>query len=633
MKTKVKNIIFLLTALMILLMPCSSFAAKSEPEKEGDFDIEIVSTETDENGYTTAVFSIKNNGKDFSGYARLCMFENYGDAFAVEKLTSISAGESINLSLTFTHPLDFDPVRGVTRFEMRDGSGKRVGYQILQYKDAGMGNVMGILADDTTGLHPLTLNVYLSSLSNYENVSITTEVVKNVTDTDELLGYRYLLIDGYDTESLDKKTIEGIENWVRSGGILLIGTGDTVNTFTGFDKDFIDMDYSTDNNGKPYFFKQSSHQFAMDYYDTVDVTTLLPGDTYSTYVNNCIKSEGNGFIIVADCSLNDPNVSTQDAIEELLNQIGSVYNASGSYSIEMHQDTIEEIFGMMQGKGGINTAILKAIIVLYVVLVGPILYLFLKAMNKREYIWLAVPAVAVFFTVIVFLASRGFAVRHKQFKNISVSAADGSGITDNLFMGFDSGSGGWKVELSEDIKAAGAYSISANGSGSNKREPDFITTYSTNGISNYYNPGGSFEGVMFRGWSENTASGGIEADVSYSGGKMSGTVKNNTGKNFDYVLVVTDNKYTVIEMDSSGTAKVDDYGDEYNSFDEVHFKAQEMYRKKKYKEAGYYAALAFAASEMTSYDSFVIGIGKDSKNLIKGIIDEEDYCCYYSEIK
>lgn len=74
-----------------------------------------------------------------------------------------------------------------------------------------------------------------------------------------------------------------------------------------------------------------------------------------------------------------------------------------------------------------------AILLLYVVLVGPILYLILKVVKKREKIWIAIPTVVLVFTGIIFLTGLIYRVNKPLVNTFSVITLEEGHKTERIY--------------------------------------------------------------------------------------------------------------------------------------------------------------------------------------------------------
>ena len=70
---------------------------------------------------------------------------------------------------------------------------------------------------------------------------------------------------------------------------------------------------------------------------------------------------------------------------------------------------------------------------------------------------------------------------------------------------------------------------------------------SLQGVSISYKPRSTFSEVYFKGESHNNTSGGMTLDAEYDMSYITAKLTNNTGVRFDYLLIVSDGYYKVID--------------------------------------------------------------------------------------
>lgn len=90
----------------------------------------------------------------------------------------------------------------------------------------------------------------------------------------------------------------------------------------------------------------------------------------------------------------------------------------------------ENAFGVIDH---LNTALdfswLKVLIVVYVIVVGPVLYLLLCKMKKRDWYWLGVPALGIIFIGVVFIGGRNLKLHETRVYSVTAQQADGKSTT------------------------------------------------------------------------------------------------------------------------------------------------------------------------------------------------------------
>ena len=327
-----------------------------------------------------------------------------------------------------------------------------------------------------------------------------------------------------------------------------------------------------------------------------------------------VRSTGLGCIIVAPLMLSDLSKYPDDAYKYAnllytasMDYSGSINSAGNNVNISSY--TLKEILGYMEKPANTGKAFMIFLMTIYVVLVGPVLYLILKAVKQREKIWLCIPALSLIFVGLIFLFS--LSVRMNGLSMRSVSMHDMKrGVEDAYIMGYQPTHKEWSVKIPEDYRYALGFASDYDSFLGDKNVKGAVK--SGNPMTLTYYPSSSFETGNFRLIRPSEYDGSIDIDM--------GMVTNNTGADFEYMLVVTDGRYQILENVKNGdTVAVNlSLNTSYSMIDLI---AGTPYKNKDYKKAGAYAALCltYEAIQDSSSDIIVIGVRKQD-----GITDQKE---------
>lgn len=174
--------------------------------------------------YAPAVAEITNEGKNFTGYFRILVPNTSGGQTMFQKAVSVAAGETKRVSMVF-QVINYET--SLTAL-ICDEDGDPLGKKTINSLNYNTQNLIGILSEETQGLG------YLSN-SNMNPVFISDCNITSDAKSIDLLDV--LLINDYDTQKLSDGQVSAIEEWVRQGGTLVIGTGTqaekTLQVFSG----------------------------------------------------------------------------------------------------------------------------------------------------------------------------------------------------------------------------------------------------------------------------------------------------------------------------------------------------------------------------------------------------------------
>ena len=513
--------------------------------------------------------TIENMGEDWEGMARLTLRDSYGSIDNCSYDTALSLPQGSKKQFTVRIPKNsMSRTDGIVLIELFDNKSKKTTEKsfnrLLQGGTDAL--VMGILSDKYSSL------TFMDMGGNEVYYGSRTYPVKLMElNQDSLIGtlsaLNFLVIDNYNTSVLSDDAVKEIEKWTDDGGILLIGTGsfaqDTLHAF-----DYLDIDCVT-------VYPPGDSPKMDDAY--VDIAKLHMADllqksddfriAYGTLARICPQGDGAvgivpyaltelGSLDVKDYSDEELDAEASDSgVEEflssLLNDLGN--SASGS-NINQKQSyynfypgsnsdyifhSLFELFG--NGSARLHFGRLKIIVMIYVVFVGPVLYLILRLAKKRDYYWWTVPVSAVVGILLVYWAGRGFEVVSTRVYSVTVENLSDEGEVISYLHCYDANHSEWDLALAEGYQYAGLARDNYYGI---DNPYYYHTRQEGDRLSFGADPNTSFEDCFFQaGGVMQAGSGSIVGDVSYKNTwDIMGTVANNTNQDFAYFAVIADDK-------------------------------------------------------------------------------------------
>ena len=309
---------------------------------------------------------------------------------------------------------------------------------------------------------------------------------------------------------------------------------------------------------------------------------------------------------------------------------------SHSYS-NLDKYDIERLQGYMEGRSGGISGLLSLLIVLYVALVGPIIYLILKAMKKRELMWIVIPGITLAFLLIMFLIGLSTGSKKDSVKSIEVHNAVKKETSAYIF-GYSASPKKWSIKTKENYETGRAIMDGFYNIETRKFKGEIEEGISNMTLSFY--PREAFESVCFELKKECTENGRIDIKGSMND-PNSVVVTNNTGYDLDYVYVGTYFGYEVLEDVKSGdtrtitldyTGASSSHGSQvYNTSLVENEYIRPAYNKNDIKEASELAAVALGleASLENSEEAVVFGITTDKPKTDKDNVSYKGfYNCY-----
>lgn len=397
-----------------------------------------------------------------------------------------------------------------------------------------------------------------------QNDSVSARKLKMQTDMfpDSLQGLEvvhYMLIDDYDTSRLSVDQMEALQEWVLEGGTLILSLGkDADRVLGGFDSKFISYELNgiSSKNVTIWSDKGSSTEYKKAAVADISV--------YGAQVNDAIGGvsildTGYGRILVVPYSLGSKPVAGGNSELQLMEMIlkagytdkinslvqGSYYDNSASYGIINAINTNK--------KKMVSPCILIVILVAYLILCGPVTYVVLRKLHRREWMWIAVPAWALVGTIAIYIVSTKYRVTRPL--ELTFESAD---ISDDIMR--------QNVYTYIIGSKADSYSVDVNSEYDNVQVMDEYygdSTYSQSmniercasddGITMKFDTHIPFGGISLQASSVTTNDiGRFESSLKLYTDGIEGSVKNNTAYDMRDVVVMTDGYYYCLDSLPAG---------------------------------------------------------------------------------
>jgi len=518
--------------------------------KDDAFVVEAQLLPSDEPVYCVQL-TVENAGGDWEGIVRLLIDTSYGLTGSCVYDTALSLPQGSTKQFEVKLPRDsVDRTDGFVTVRLLDEKGnmsaERKYAKLLQ--DSATAIPMGILSDSYASL------TYLDMGGDELNFGDRSRPVKLVQITQENLmtsldSVFFLAIDNYDTGTLTDEETECIERWVDNGGVLLVGTGENAEKTLG-GLDFLDIQYEVTNDiaGNTFGWERFLDVSQLTFVILKDVGNHFGGDEFGFE-----SSWGAGAVSVLPCALtelgglgtdayNEDNDATQEyVVGMILYDAGC--NSELSYRLEdQMQDTsynLQRIFSSL-GKGSSHLKLggLKAIVILYVIFVGPVLYLILRALKKRDFYWIAVPVSTLVGISLIYWAGRGFEIVDTNVYSVTIENLAKGGNAVTYLRCYDAGHKEWSLQMTEGYTYAGPLMVRYN---YEDTENSYYHRIQKAGdrLSVGIKPTVGFEDAYFVAGTKKEAASGV---ISWDGDK---TITNDTQWDFPYLAVVMEDSLRI----------------------------------------------------------------------------------------
>lgn len=407
--------------------------------------------------YIPVTVQINNLEQDFNGEVevRVTSDSNGGyDAYCKE----VSASKGENISVTI--PVKF--LEGNNTGTVCIIENGKVLYEEKLLISSGRisdGNAFtGLLSDDPTALGYLGNITYFDS--NYSN----TGKMNCVNLTEDMLDENGLNIDGldvivinnYNMANLNDNQYKSLNNWVNSGGTLLIGAGGNESkTINNINKSFLNI---TSNGTKEQNVKTGSENLNLILSQiSLNDSVVTVNSNENELVYSLDRGAGKILITAFDLGL-EPFISSNDAVIMLQDMLKDTFdkiyegNYQGGYYSASYE--VSNLLGNIPVDNTVSTLTLGIVLGVYAILVGIVIYLILKKMEKRDLIWGLIPITAIVFTVMIYFLGSKTKIKDVIVNSTNIISVDEGGKGQiNSYIGIASkNKGNIKIEKEEDLK-------------------------------------------------------------------------------------------------------------------------------------------------------------------------------------
>lgn len=646
----------LLAAIVLGGMFCGDSAMMVRADQMGAFSIEAELLPSDNETYDVRL-TVENNGGDWEGTVRLMADEDYRKPSAYD--TALSLPQGSRKQFVARIPVSsIDSTNGTIIVTLLDSRDEVTAQKEFTRFLAGQleSLSMGILSDaypDLTYLDMGGMEIYFYN----DFYPIRLVELQQGSLADELDGLTFLVIDEYNTGILTDEELAAIERWNQDGGVLVIGTGayaeDTLRGFGGgylgvaaaqlhAPKDMSEAGTSDYNAGGDW------PQLTMAQLEGVDSAD----SSYQTL--GYAESMGDGSVCVLPYSLTELgemgdywNSQQEYFVQEFLENACDYANARYSYSSSYndYKSYIRRMLGVMGNSNSIlNFGVLKGIVIVYVIFVGPVLYLILRLLKRRELYWIAVPVTALLGIGLIFFAGRDFEVVSTKVYSVAVKELSGSQNGRTYLYCYDAGRKEWDLRMAEGFAYVGPLSNTSYYSGREDESYYYHIKKEGEVYSLGIKPGTNFEDSYF--YLNGTVDGhvvegsllGENLTVDWNG--VSGTIVNNTNQDMDYFAVICNESLYVFENLPAGETRRLKAGDTLFDMTDYYYGSYVYeFLQKIYGDGDYEKVSALSALGVGIFDSIpqadkdqviIMGVVENWDEAVNDDCSEMSYGCFYS---
>ena len=521
--------------------------------------------------------TVKNKGADFSGDMAINAFNSYQAASALVVPIDIAAGEEKTFTLYMDNLADYG-YSDDDLFAFYEGNiekGKKVAYKGTKRLQANFAEANAIFIYTLTDKSDrLSAYLRLSQFVPSNNVDIfNLNQLKDYTVPEVAQGFamaNIIAVDEIAIADLSQKQQEALLKWVQDGGTLLLGGSEQINTTAGIFKDDLPLtlsqqmtSVSADSLSKLSgggIFTQ-----AISVYTATENAGSVPVLKDNNHILAAKKKVGSGEIVQTTFSLGDQPLASMDGYAALtakmldiqtMSQQTAMQGQSTMDQLSYELGSINELFPSFE----VSVSYMLIVIILYILVIGPILYFVLKKMDKREHAWWVIPAISVVLSIVLFIFGAKDRIVQPQvqqsafFKVNEDSSVNGYYVESIL----TNRSGDFIVNADKDTTAlAFRNNYNLTGTMGSLHESSYIKEHA-NGSSLTLRDLSYWSVQSFGGKTAAQNIGKMDVDITLKDEKLSGTVKNNFPFALKDVTVISGTKEVKLgDIEPNATLTVD----------------------------------------------------------------------------
>lgn len=398
---------------------------------------------------------IENNGTSaFTGDMVIDTQQSYESGIGEVFPMDIPAGETKTVTFINQKMFDFNMhgmnAKSIFFYEGGWKKGKEIDHKGTQQITVAMYH------DDTKIITAFTDNIDRLSalkgmrLTNYPSTQmIDASKIAALKLPEEAAGWGptdMIIVDEYPIADMSAAEQQAILNWVRSGGILIFGGSDHLEAESGIFAEHLPLTLNGNTVIGPEVFNQWTSREDFDQEITIAAATLNPDSkalfSKGTDILAASKPLGKGLILQTAFSVGDEPFSkmhgTQAVWKNLLDTASQSVVAGGM--MPYYNDPMESLRWTIGNSNElfpsfkVSAPLLFGVIIFYIIIIIPVLYIVLKRKDKREHAWWIIPAISVVVSVFIFAYGARDRIGQAQLQQTSIFDVEQDGRLTGYFV-------------------------------------------------------------------------------------------------------------------------------------------------------------------------------------------------------
>ncbi|MDM5246693.1 MULTISPECIES: hypothetical protein [unclassified Lysinibacillus] len=575
-KTNITALILLFMLVISFILPIDQAKASATLEVQAKVGI---SGKAKYQSVVPLQVTVKNNGADFSGDMAINASRSFEVASALVLPIDIAAGEEKTFNLYIDGLADYN-YSNADVFAFYEGSiekGKKVAYKGTKQLQANFLDPSSVfiytLTDKSDRLSAFLRLAQSAPQSNVEVFNLNQ--IKDYTLPEDAQGYamaNVIAIDEMAVADLSQKQQESLLKWVQDGGTLLFGAADQVNATAGIFKDYLPLALSqqTTSVSADSLSKLSGGGIftqPISVYTATENQGSIPVLTDNKTILASKKKVGSGEIIQTTFSLGDQPLASMDGYAALISKVLNIQNVQQQGTMVNGQSTMDQISYELRNVNElfpsfeVSVSYMLIVIILYIVVIGPILYFILKKMDKREHAWWIIPAISVVLSIALFVFGAKDRILQPQIQQSAFYKINNDSSLNGYYVEsiLTNRSGDFVVNTDKDSSALAF-----------RKNNDFTGTMGDLHESSYIKENANGSTLTLRDlnyWSVQSFAGKttpqnigkMDIDITLKNEKLTGTIKNNFPFALKDVTLISGIKEVQLgDIEANETLKVDE---------------------------------------------------------------------------
>ena len=446
-----KKIMGYLLAIIVFILIIPGVTALAKPDLNVKVSAGIDGKAKYEKGAPISI-TVENTGTHFSGDLVVDVMESYqqgmGRAFPLE----IGPGETKTVSFIVHNMEGMAGMYGgpnsksIYFYEGGWKKGKEIKHLGAQSPTATMYYDEKMIVTFTNNVDRLVSlkSVDIGPVSNV--LLIDSEKIGVMSFPDDARGWDaidYIVLDEYAFADLQSEKQLALLEWVKNGGIIIIGSSDNLENEVGVFAPYLPMKLTEQIDIVPTVLNEWANTTGFE--ETIRAYSSELNEGAFTLVQEedhlliADKKLGQGLVIQTAFSLGDEPFAKSPGMTAFWNKLFSAgENVINSPFKNMYDPLNQlsytvghtnELFPSFK----VSAPLIFGIIALYIIIIIPILYFILKRKDKREYAWWIIPAIALLTSVAIFGYGAKDRIGRAQIQHTAILNVDADGNVKGYF--------------------------------------------------------------------------------------------------------------------------------------------------------------------------------------------------------